>query len=226
MYKMKPINELSLEKLCLHFQENQQIIEKEANRKNGELILFCERCGSPYNIVLRPERPPYCATCCYQSKITIKEFTLASGIDRYLKVLCRLLVRAVGQLNEDKARMYLETIYEYISGNNSWDDQELFIDNPITWYPHDFFKEYDQYASCQSKGIPDEKPDKDGMLEMLYKGVAETIQERDRILHKVGRRDIPDLLKLGMVIRKKTRKNGKKEKQKPYSTIYYGNHNK
>jgi hypothetical protein len=27
-------------------------------------------------------------------------------------------------------------------------------------------------------------------------------------------------------IRKKTRKNGKKEKQKPYSTIYYGNHNK
>jgi hypothetical protein len=200
MYKMKPINELSLEKLCLHFQENQQIIEKEANRKNGELILFCERCGSPYNIVLPQENLPYCDTCCYQSRITIKEYTLVSGIDRYLKVLCRLLVRATGQVNEDKARVCLNQIYDYIYGKDIWSEQELYMDNPINWFPNDFVREYESYISTQTDDEPDEKPDKNGMLEMLYEGVAETIQERDRKLHKVGRRDIQDLLKLGMVI--------------------------
>jgi hypothetical protein len=201
MKTVKPLDELTVEELCVHFGKCQEIIERSEERKTGELYLFCARCFSPYSIVTRMDYAPICDNCHLHSRITIKESELPLSFDRNLIGLCKLLVRAAGQLDVDKAYEYRDKIYDYIYGKDVWhDDMRLFIDNEINGYPEDFVNEYKEYAWNVSIGKTTMKPDKDEMLEKLYDQIEGLFQIRGKYLRKVDHSDIREFLKLGMEI--------------------------
>jgi hypothetical protein len=201
MNQSKPLNELTYEELCRHIAENQQIIESNTKRPSNELILYCESCHSHYNIEYVYGWLPSCTECYPLSYVTIKESELPHWYDRHLDGLCKLLVRAAKQLNEDKANDYKIRIYEYIFGEDVRDNGCLHDDNLINGYPYDFVCEYSDYA-CSDSGVEQTKPDMNEMLDKLYDEIDGLFQLRDELLRKIDYKDLRSLQQLGMDIPK------------------------
>lgn len=211
----KPLNELTYEELCRHMAENQELIEwnyehrfeiligrfnEGPNPLTGDLILFCDKCKSPYNINVVEKEFPFCETCHRYSQITVVESILPDRIDKHINFLCRQLVRAASHCCPDAAEVWLDQIYDYVYGSNAWNEQNLYYDNPINWYPIDFSRDYEDYVWSVSEGEPEEKPDRNRMMQSLSDNIVGMFQYRDEILQQVDSNDVLEYHDHGMVI--------------------------
>jgi hypothetical protein len=200
---VKPLNELTFEELCVHMADCQEIIERNEeqwlkdlktlydNCDQGRIVLFCEKCKSPYRISLRQNDLPFCDWCYGHSTITIREIALVSGIDKYLRILSRQFVRAAQKLDENKADSILNMIYDYIYGEEIWYKQKLWEGDDLNTRPYDFVEAFQD---------SDDRPNKYSMLQMLREEINDTIRYRDDSLRKVHRIEIDKYRNLGMDI--------------------------
>jgi hypothetical protein len=230
----KPLNELTYQELCRHMAENQEIIEWNyehrfeiligryddgPNPLIGELILFCDKCKSPYSINVVEEEFPFCETCHRYSQISVIEAILPTGIDKYIIGLCRQSVRAATHCASHSAQEWVCKILDYIYGSPIWYAQDLDFNNPILfWLPYDHTEEFEQYYreklerkylknrdrdhSLQYlwEGEPITRPDRNAMMKALFENTQFLIEDRDLMLHKLSRKEVLQYHERGMVI--------------------------
>jgi len=185
--------------------DNQLLIEQIIIDKPKELVLYCEKCKTPYSIIwmtrstnsvfyipsyIKEMYPylgstPYCGNCrtlTSPGPIVAIDFPIHHWGDR-LNELCALMLWSTTRRNEKTFDVYLDDAYEYIFGE-TWHKDEVWMDEPINWFGHD-------YNCCNYRkyyGEEDLTPEE--ILEEIVNQVKKLVEKKDEMIHVINRRDL------------------------------------
>jgi len=182
---------------------NQLLIEQIAIDKPKELVLYCEKCKTPYSITWRNrsiksvfyvhsyinemypylDSTPYCGNCrtlTNPGPIVAIDFQIHHW-DEQLSSLCAFMLWSMGRRNEKKCNEYLNDVYEYIFGE-TWYEDEVWMDQPIEWFYHDYVTNWDE--------IEPEYRTPENKLKNIVHQIKKMVEERDEMIHIINRRDL------------------------------------